>query len=369
MRGNSSDSRRGEADYALLSLFGVWLIAGLIVLTSASSVNRFEEPFFFVGRQIMFGLLPGILGFLFFSKISYEKLKKVGLAVSIISLLLLIAIFIPGVGADFGTRAKSWISFAGFSFQPAELAKLGTIFFLGTILGNQLERIRMLQHGFVPTVLLGLIPVGLIVLQPDIGSAAILFAIVFGMLFVAGSRMSHMAGLAGLAVAALGLLIIVAPYRAERLTTFLNPDANLDGAGYHIRQAQMAIGSGGVLGRGLGHSRQKHAYLPEVHADSIFAIMAEEFGFIVITGFLFMLFSIARQGMRLAIKAPDAYGRFVVSGIIIWFMIQSLFNIASMMGLMPITGVPLPFVSHGGTSLAIAMSAVGVLANLSTRRV
>ena len=332
-------------DYTFLSYIFLFLLFGLVMLTSASSVNRFDNPFFFITRQILFGAIPGVVLFVIASKFPYKKLQKYAPVFAGLSFLLLALVLIPGIGADYGTRAQSWISLFGFSFQPAELAKVGMILALAWYGAKIGPKIKDFKHGFLPILLLGLLPVGLILLQPDLGSAAIMFAICFGVLFVAGSKMSHLSALFGLAIAALAVLIIIAPYRAERLTTFLNPNEHLDTSGYHILQAQVAVGSGGWMGRGLGHSRQKHAYLPEVHADSIFAIIAEEMGVIISSLMIVFLLIIARRAICIA-KHADDFGRILVLGVIIWFISQSFFNIGSMLGIMPMTGVPLPFVSH-----------------------
>lgn len=362
--------QKGEADYPLLALFAGLLVFGLVMLTSASAVigfDRFGDNYFFVKRQLLYGVLPGIVAFFFFAKLRFDLLKKVGVWTFYLSLVLLVLVFIPGIGDTLGTGAHSWIRVAGISFQPAELVKLGMIFFLAQILAALGKRIRDLQQGFLVALGVGMVPIGLVLLQPDVGTGSILFAILFALLFVAGARFIHLGGLATAAVIAFIILIVIAPYRAARFTTFLHPELDPQGIGYHINQAFLALGSGGWFGVGLGRSQQKFQYLPEVHADSIFAVIGEEMGFTVVVGFLLLLYFIARRGMTLAKHAPDAYSTYVIAGIIMWFMIQSFFNIAAMVGLMPLTGVPLPFVSHGGTALAIAMGGVGVLANLSKR--
>lgn len=366
MRGRVT--KKTHADYILLAYFAALLLFGLLMLTSASSViayDRFGDAYHFVKRQMLFGVLPGTLGFLFFSKIPYPLLKKFGNIIFYGTTALLIAVLIPGVGSTFDTGARSWIALGGFSFQPAEVAKFGLVFYMAYYLSAIGDKLQQVKEGFIPALIMGMIPIGLVILQPDIGTASILFAVLFVILFGAHARARDLVALAGVAVAAFLLLIAVAPYRAARFTTFLHPELDPQGIGYHINQAYLAIGSGGWIGYGLGHSRQKFQYLPEVHADSIFAVLAEELGFVVTVGFLVFLVLIARRMLRLAKHAPDDYGRLLVMGITAWFMVQSLFNIAAMVGLMPITGVPLPFVSHGGTALLIAMSAVGVLANVS----
>lgn len=371
MRVPSSIQQQGETDYVLLSYFFVLLLFGLIMLTSASSVSAFDkfgDTYFFIKRQLVYGVLPGIVSFFIFSKLPYTLLKKVGMWIFYISMALLVAVLIPGVGATLNTGARSWLLIAGFSLQPAELVKLGMIFFLAHHLSQQGQKLDDLKEGFLPSLAFGLAPVALVVLQPDVGTASILFAICFGMFFIARAKMQYLSGLALVAVIAFLLLIAVAPYRAARFTTFLHPELDPQGIGYHINQAFLAIGSGGWLGLGLGHSQQKFQYLPEVHADSIFAVIAEETGFFFTSGLIILLVLIALRGMKVAKYSRDDYSRLLAAGIIIWLTIQSFFNIAAMVGLMPITGVPLPFVSHGGSALVIALTAVGVLINISRMR-
>jgi cell division protein FtsW len=204
-----------------------------------------------------------------------------------------------------------------------------------------------------------------VVLQPDIGTVAILFSIVFGMLFLAGAKYLHMGSLAALGLVGLILMVMIAPYRAARLTTFLHPELDPQGIGYHINQAFLAVGSGGIFGLGLGHSRQKFQYLPEVHADSIFAVIAEEMGFLFVTALVVLFVLIALRGLMIAKSAPDKFAKLLVAGIITWLMVQSFLNIGAMVGLLPLTGVPLPFISHGGTALMVAMAAGGILINVS----
>jgi len=357
-----------KPDYTLLALFGILLVFGLIMLTSASSpfgYERFGDHYFFVKRQILFGLLPGFFGFLVFSKLPYTALKKFGIFIFYAILALLVVVLIPKVGSQNGTFARSWLTIAGFTFQPAEFMKLGLIFFFAAHLGKIGDKLRDFKAGFLPTFGLGMIPIGLLILQPDIGTASILFAILFGMLFLAKADMWHLGSILGVAILGFALMIAVAPYRAARFTTFLHPEVDPLGIGYHINQASLAIGSGGLFGLGYGHSRQKFQYLPEVHADSIFAVIAEEMGFFVSVVLIGLFIAICFRGFRMAQKAPDDFGKYVVAGILIWFMVQAFFNIAAMVGLMPITGVPLPFVSHGGTALAVSLTAVGVLVNVS----
>lgn len=357
-----------KPDYTLLALFGILLVFGLIMLTSASSplgYEHFGDHYFFVKRQLFYGIIPGLVGFLFFSKISYAALKKIGIILFYSCLVMLVVVLIPGIGSEHGTFARSWFTVAGFSFQPAEFMKLGLIFFLSAHMAKIGEKLQDFKMGFLPTLGLGMIPIFLLMLQPDIGTSTIFFAIIFGMLFIAKADMWHLGALMGIAILGFALLIAVAPYRAARFTTFLHPELDPQGIGYHINQASLAIGSGGFFGLGYGHSRQKFQYLPEVHADSIFAVIAEEMGFFVSVSLIALFVAICFRGFHVAKNVPDDFGKYLMAGILVWFMVQAFFNISAMVGLMPITGVPLPFISHGGTALAVSLAAVGVLANVS----
>lgn len=360
---------KAGTDYLFLLYVGILLVFGLVMLMSASSAigeSRFGDGFFFIKRQLLYGLLPGIAAFLMMAKIPYTYWKDKLWMVYAVMMALLVLVFIPGVGSSLGAGAQSWIVIGGFSLQTSELAKLGLVLFTAayaSMLGK--DRIAHFQEGFAPLLVFALAPVALVVLQPDIGTVSIMFAIVFGLLFIARAKLSHLSMLAIAGIAAIVVMIAVAPYRAARLTTFLHPELDPQGIGYHINQAVLAVGSGGVFGLGLGNSRQKFEYLPEVHADSIFAIIAEEMGFIFAAGVVILITLIAIRGLRIAKRAPDEFGRLVVGGIIVWFVAQSFLNIGAIVGLLPLTGVPLPFVSHGGTALMMVLAGVGVITNIS----
>ena len=357
-----------RTDYVLLSYFAGLLVFGLIMLTSASSpigFDRFGDRFFFIRRQFLFGVIPGLIAFIALAKIHFETWRKYATPIFVLTNVLLLLVFIPGIGSSLNTTAQSWIVIAGNSLQPAEFAKLGIVIFMAALLAKMGKGIEDPKAGFLTALGMGMIPIVLVILQPDIGTVSILFAILFAMLYFAKAKISHMIALAGAGVAGLALMIAVAPYRAARFTTFLHPELDPQGVGYHINQAFLAIGSGGFFGLGLGHSRQKFQYLPEVHADSIFAVIAEEMGFLFAAALVILLVLIAYRGFMLAKRAPDMFSRLLVSGIITWFMVQSFLNIGAMVGILPLTGVPLPFVSHGGTALMVAMASVGIMINIS----
>lgn len=360
-----------RADYVLLSYFGAWLLFGLLVLSSAGvavGLDVFQDPYFFIRRQLLFGLLPGLVLFWLGARIPYTFWQKHASLIFIGSLLLLLMVWIPGIGTSFDKNAQSWITLAGFSFQPAEVAKLALVIFLAFYLARRGPNIVSWEAGFVPTLVVAGLPVLLILLQPDLGTSLIFLGIIASMLFVAGARLSHLASLLAVGAAGVLLMAFVSPYRLNRLMTFMHPELDPQGIGYQINQGFLAIGSGGWFGLGLGHSRQKFQYLPEVQADSIFAVAAEELGFVVVAGLVVLLLLILRRGLQVARTAPDQFARLMVVGILAWFMIQSFLNIGAMVGVLPLTGVPLPFVSHGGSALLISLAAVGILTNITKYR-
>lgn len=357
-----------KADYVLLGAFAILLLFGLMMLTSASTSvghERFGDSYFFIKRQLLYGVLPGLFLLIVLAKVPYEMYRRHMWSIFGIMMFVLLLVFIPGIGSSLGTGAQSWLVIGNFSVQPAEFAKLGLILFGAGYLTAMGERLQNLQEGFIPSLIFLGLPIGLVILQPDIGTVSILFAILFGLLFFAKARFSHLTLLAALGAVGILVMVVIAPYRAARLTTFLHPELDPQGIGYHINQAFLAIGSGGLFGLGLGHSRQKFQYLPEVHADSIFAIIAEEMGFFVTSALVLLIVYIGYRGLLLASRVPEFHGRLIVAGIIVWFMSQSFLNIGAIVGLLPLTGVPLPFVSHGGTALMVAMAAVGILMNIS----
>lgn len=357
---------RQHIDYQLLMYFAVLVIFGLMMLISASSGVRLNDRYFFISRQLLYGFLPGLFLFYLFLKVNIQVWKRLTPVVYGVMLTLLILVYIPGIGSDLNTFAHSWIVVAGFTFQPAELAKLALVLFLAAYLASKGKEMQDFQRGFLLTVGVVAIPIVLVAMQPDTGTVSILFAILFGMLFLSETKLSYMVALMAVGIVGFVIMIAVAPYRAERLMTFLNPDpTQQSGSAYQISQAHIAIGSGGWLGRGYGQSRQKFQYLPEVHADSIYAVIAEEMGFFFAVGLVILFVFIFIRGVKLAKRIGDPYVRLLVFGILIWFVTQAFLNIGAIIGMLPLTGVPLPFVSHGGTALMTMMGAVGLLLNAS----
>ncbi len=357
-----------QPDYFLLILVLVIIVFGLMMLSSASndiSLREHNDVYFFLKRQLLRGFLPGLILLAAFSFINYRIWEKLTIPIFAVSSILLALVFVPGVGQNYD-RAQSWVNLGGLSLQPSEIVKLLLILSLaGWFSYRGREMTKEFWNGLIPfVVMLGLISL-LIILQPDLGTLVVVVTIALVVYFVAGAKINHLISLIVLGIGAFGLLIAQAPYRAARLMTFLHPELDPQGIGYHINQAFLAVGSGGLFGLGFGQSRQKLAYLPEVMGDSIFAIIAEELGFIVSAALVILFLLLAWRGLRLARRVDDDYAKYVVVGIIAWFSAQTFFNIAAMIGLMPLTGIPLPFISYGGTALASAMAAVGILVNIS----
>jgi len=344
-------------------------IFGLGALTSASgplAYGKFHDSYFFIKRQIVFGLIPGVVIAYFFSKIDFEKWKKFSWLPYLISIFLLVLVFIPGVGAVIN-GARSWISILGFNFQPSEIAKLGLIIFAAYLLSDHKRNLDDWQMGLLPILTLLAPIILLVLLQPDIGTLSIMLVILFGMLFEAKVPKKYLAVLGGAALLAFVFLVFLKPYRLERITIFMHPELDPKGIGYQVNQAFLAVGSGGFWGLGIGQSRQKFQYLPEVNSDSIFAIIAEETGFMVSTALIVLILLIGLRGLKIAKNSNSEFGRLLAVGIVIWLVWQSFLNIGAMVGALPLTGVPLPFVSHGGSAMMAELAAVGLILNISKR--
>lgn len=344
------------------------IVIGLVAIASAGvfyAETRFNDDYFFFKRQLLFGVIPGLLALHFFRKVDYHRWQKLVVPLFAFNILLLILVFIPGIGAKvYG--ASRWIQIGSFSFQPSEMTKLVVVLYLAAWFASKgKEKVSDLFEGLVPFLAIFGVIAFLILKQPDTGTLGVIFLIAMTIFFAAGARVSHLGMLFAGGLLALGILIKLAPYRLQRFLVFLNPDLDPQGVGYHVNQALLAIGSGGVFGLGLGHSRQKFNYLPEPVTDSIFAIFSEEWGLIGAGVVILLFVFFAWRGLMVAKKAPDEFGKLVAVGIVMWVISQSFINIAAISGLIPLTGIPLPFISYGGTSLVFLMSGVGILLNIS----
>lgn len=353
-------------DYLLWGAIGTLLVFGLVMLSSAGAVlgfQRFDDANFFLKSQLV-SVMIGLVGLVILSRIDYHRWYTWSVPVFIVVVILLLVVWLPGIGSLF-LGARRWINLGFTTIQPSEIAKLGMIIYLAAWLDRRQHSLRLARESLFPF----LATVGLIVLlilaQPDLGTAAVIVVTSFLMYFVAGSPLRHLASLLVTGVAFLLILIRVAPYRTQRFTVFLNPNLDPLGIGYHINQALLAIGTGGWFGLGLGHSRQKFNYLPEPAGDSIFAITAEELGFLFAVVFIALWGFVIYRGLRIARAAPDRFGQMLATGLIIWLGLQAFINIGALSGLLPLTGIPLPFLSHGGSAMISNLAAVGILLNIS----
>jgi cell division protein FtsW len=363
----SSPSPRHVADTTLLLIVLGLTIFGLMMVGSASSVLGEQlrgDPFFFFKHQLFYGGLAGLAVFIIAFFVPYRQWKILALPALLATLALLILVFIPGLQVASGGSAR-WIGVGPITIQPSELAKLAFILYLAGLLERKGEDIRDWRKSVVPFLVIMAIIGTLIVLQPDIGTLFIISVIALVMVYVAGFRLRHLALITLGGMAVFGILIGTARYRLARLFVYLHPELDPQGIGYQINQALLAVGTGGLWGLGFGRSRQKYLYLPEPTGDSIFAIIAEELGFIrlllVLAAFAFIIY----KGYSIAQRAPDVFGRLLAAGITTWIAIQAFINIGSILGLTPLTGIPLPFVSYGGSALATLLFAAGVLLNIS----
>ncbi|RDW17924.1 stage V sporulation protein E [Oceanobacillus chungangensis] len=357
---------KNKPDFLLLAIILTLLTVGMIMVFSSSYVwaeYKFGDAFFYLKRQILFGGV-GVIAMFSIMVIPYSNWKRYSRVILLICFIMLILVLIPGVGLVRG-GAQSWIGVGAFSIQPSEFMKLGLIIFLSSLLATSQKYITSLRKGFIPCLLLVFTAFGLIMLQPDLGTGLVLVLTCIVMIFVAGARLSHFFGLAALGVIGFVLLIASAPYRIKRITAFLDPWEDPLGDGFQIIQSLYAIGPGGLMGLGLGNSLQKYFYLPEPQTDFIFAILAEELGYIggifIIGLFLLLLW----RGIKISLEAPDLFGRFLALGIVVMLTIQAMINISVVIGLIPVTGITLPFLSYGGSSLTLTLCSVGILLNIS----
>lgn len=345
----------------LLIVFGIAMFVSASLGILAKNATTFYSVLF---SQLVLGLGFGIIGMYIALKINYKFWRKYAFYIFLGSILLTAAVFIPTLGWSHG-GAERWIKLGPVSFQPVEFLKFGFIMYFAAWLSWAKNKVQDFKFGMLPLgIMLAIIAV-ILFKQPDTKSFILIFITGISMLFISGVPIKYILGLGLGAVLVLGSLVAFTPYLQERVKTFIDPSQDPRGSSYQIQQSLIAIGSGGITGRGFGQSIQKFSYLPEPQGDSIFAVLGEEFGFVgtVATIMLYLLFAL--RGLRIGNRSPDLFGRLLVSGIVILITAQSFMNIASITGVFPLTGVPLPFMSHGGTSLMIYLMATGIVLQVS----
>ncbi len=344
----------------IISLFG------LLMIYSASSIwseYKFNDSLYYLKHQGLFFII-GLILMIIISKIDYNLYKKYSNHILITCIILLILVLIPGVG-KIRNGSRSWFGIGSFGIQPSEAAKLGLIIFTSKYLENSNNKIKNLLTGAIPILIITLIIFGLIMLQPDLGTGVILTISIISLLFISGVNIKFflMSGLIG--IVGIVILILIAPYRMDRITSFLDPWSDSLGTGFQIIQSLYAIGPGGLLGTGLTSSIQKHFYLPEPQTDFIFSIISEEFGvvgaFIVVILFSIILY----RSIKISLNTKELFSKYLSFGIIFQLIFQTIMNLFVVIGLIPVTGVTLPFLSYGGSSLLVSMASIGIILNIS----
>jgi cell division protein FtsW len=357
-------------DAPFLTVFLSLLVFGLLIFTSAALGLLARDggaTFQSVAvNQLLLGFLCGGVALIVLSRVDYRLYRPYTPYFLGLALLLTILTFVPGIGLEL-KGASRWIHVGPVTLQPAELLKFAAVLFLASIYATNFKKVGTWTGGIVPLAAVGGLCAGLLLLQPDTDGAVMLLIACGAVLFAAGGRLWHLLMLALIGVAAIGVAAWQRPYLAERFVTYLNHSADPQGAGWQIQQSLIAVGSGGWTGRGFGQSIEKFSYLPEPIGDSIFAVAAEEFGFVGSVILILMYAGVALLGLRIAARAPDPFGGLVVVGLVTLIIGQSFMNIASTLGLIPLSGLPLIFVSHGGTALAISLAEVGVILSVSRR--
>ncbi len=356
--------KNSKAGITLLCICTFLVLFGVLMVYSASyyyAQKNYNNPYFFLIKQLI-GFFIGILALFFLSRFDYNKLKKFGLVALIIGYVLLILVFIPGIGVE-NYGAKRWISLPGFTIQSSEIAKFSFVLFASAYLSKHHKDIKSLKV-LLPVILAGGLTCLLIILEPNMSITMCIGMVMLAMLFIGGASFKHFLLLSLPLIILVPVLILLEPYRMARLLAFINPWENPKGEGYQLIQSFFSISSGGLFGVGLFNSRQKYLFLPFSESDFIFSVIAEEFGLIGCIILLSLYFILIVCGIKIAIKAKNRFGCYLASGIVSIICIQTVLNIAVVSGLIPPTGLPLPFISSGSTSIVVFMSAIGVLLNI-----
>ena len=352
-----------------LTLFTITVILvciGIVMIYSASSIyawERYNDGLFFLKRHLVFVLLGAALAFLAMS-LDYRNLKRWAKPLLIFSVFLLILVLIPGIGREVA-GARRWFRFKYISFQPSELANLAMIIYVADFISRKGEDIKTFLKGFLPPVcILGFVAL-LILIQPDLGTTLALGVVVFIMLFVAGIRPVYLLSIILASLPMLYVLIFNVAYRRARILAFLNPWLDPKGSGFQIIQSQIALGSGGIFGQGLGHSKQKLFYLPAAHTDFIFSIIGEELGLLGTLGTIILFMVFIQQSLKVIKNSPDKFSYFLSIGLVSMICLKAVINIGVSCGILPTKGLPLPFISYGGSSFIFDLVSVGILINIA----
>lgn len=356
-------------DIILLMVTLILITVGTAMIYSSSSIialERFKDGQYFLKKQILFVFI-GLVSMILMTKIPYSSLKKFAYPGVIVSIILLSLLLIPHVGLRRG-GATRWLNLGFFSFQVTEMVKIAMVVFLAHLLTRKVHQLKKFTRGVLVPLSVTSVVILLILLEPDFGTAVIIAAIMLLMMSLAGSRIRHLLILAAAFIPLAALLVWHKGYRLARLTAFLDPWKDADNTGFQIIQSLLSFGSGGTFGVGIGDGMQKLFYLPEPHTDFILSIIAEESGFVGVTIVIVMFILFVLRGFMISLKAPDLFGTLLAAGLTMVIALEAFINIAGVMGIIPLKGLALPFLSYGGTSFIMSMTAVGILLNISTQK-
>jgi len=358
---------KNKVDQAFLTLVVGIVFIGLLIIFSAGvavSQAKYGHPYHFFQHQLLYGIIPGLLVMGLTSRLPYHYWQKLAPVFLVVSLGTLVAVLISQAGLEL-KGARRWLYLGPFAFQPAEMVKLSLIIYLASWLTAKEKVVKSFSDGLIPFVIvLGAVAI-LLILQPDVGSLGAIAFIALSMFYLAGGSLRHIFFLIIAGLVALMILIKLEPYRLNRFLAFIHPEIDPQGISWQVQQAAIAIGHGGLWGVGPGHSYQKFNYLPEVVGDSIFAIVAEELGLVGAGVLLFLFLALVLRGFYLARRAPDKFAALLVAGISLWIAWQTLINIMAIVGLIPLTGITLPFISYGASSLIFLLAGAGIVLNVS----
>ena len=358
--------RKLTPDSWLLAVTLILLSTGVVMVYSASAIvaaDRFRDPYFFLKKQIFWAALG--CGALWLAlRTDYRRLEKIVPVLLAVTAVLLVLVLVPGLGVSVN-GSRRWLRLGPLSFQPAELAKLALVVYLAAFLARKRDQLGDFRRGVFPPLIVGGGFAGLVLLQPDLGNSLTLLVLTLGLLFLAGASTKWLLAVV-VPVVPLGILaVLMAPYRMRRVFAFLDPWQDPRGSGFQIIQSWLALGSGGLVGRGMGESKQKLFYLPEAHTDFIFAIIGEELGFVGAAVIVALFAALVWRGLRIGLRAADPFGAYLALGITVLVATQTLVNLGVVTGMLPTKGLPLPFLSFGGSALLVTMVATGVLLNIS----
>ncbi|MDQ1318302.1 MAG: putative lipid flippase FtsW [Candidatus Poribacteria bacterium] len=357
-------------DKYILIVVGLLLIIGILMVYSASNAfsrEKLGDSLHYLKRQLIYCGLGLALMFVVMW-IDYRHYQRLAWGMIAFSLILLVLIFVPGVGVKIGGSTR-WIKTGNFTFQPVEIAKLALIVYMARFLSQKNDYVKSFKRGILPFLIIISVYLGLLCAQPDFGSVILIVFLAFILLFIGGARVLHLVSLGSVTIVFIVVGVLLVPYRLQRVLTFINPESDPEGTSYHIIQSLYALGSGRVLGTGLGEGVQKLHYLPTPHTDSIFSVIGEELGFVGTSILVILFMIVVWRGIRISLKTEDRFGSLLAVGISCLIGIQTIINVGVATGSLPSKGITLPFISFGGSSLVMSLIAIGVLLNISKNRV